>query len=85
MKKHLKHLILALLLSFIPVLVQAQHSGHTAPKTTETSKGTAATYTCPMHPEVRSDKPGKCPKCGMALVKEKAKPAKRKWLKRRPL
>ncbi len=26
-------------------------------------------YTCPMHPEVRSDKPGKCPKCGMDLVK----------------
>ena len=26
-----------------------------------------ATYTCPMHPDVRSDKPGKCPKCGMDL------------------
>lgn len=25
------------------------------------------TYTCPMHPEVKSDKPGKCPKCGMNL------------------
>jgi CopA family copper-resistance protein len=25
-------------------------------------------YTCTMHPEVRSDKPGKCPKCGMNLV-----------------
>lgn len=25
-------------------------------------------YTCPMHPEVRSDKPGNCPKCGMKLV-----------------
>lgn len=27
----------------------------------------AQTYTCPMHPEVRHDKPGSCPKCGMAL------------------
>jgi Cu+-exporting ATPase len=26
-----------------------------------------ATYTCPMHPEVVSDRPGACPKCGMAL------------------
>lgn len=25
-------------------------------------------YTCPMHADVRSDKPGKCPKCGMQLV-----------------
>jgi len=27
----------------------------------------AAAYTCPMHPEVRQDHPGSCPKCGMAL------------------
>lgn len=26
-----------------------------------------ASYTCPMHPEVRSDRPGSCSKCGMAL------------------
>ena len=25
-------------------------------------------YSCPMHPEVQQDKPGKCPKCGMDLV-----------------
>jgi CopA family copper-resistance protein len=30
-------------------------------------------YTCPMHPEVRSDKPSNCPKCGMKLVPEKTK------------
>lgn len=37
-----------------------------------------ARYSCPMHPEVVSGKPGKCPKCGMALrlVKdEDSKPA----------
>jgi hypothetical protein len=28
----------------------------------------AAAYTCPMHPEVRQDQPGDCPKCGMPLV-----------------
>lgn len=27
-------------------------------------------YTCPMHPEVKSDKPGKCSKCGMNLEKK---------------
>lgn len=27
-------------------------------------------YVCPMHPEVTSDQPGKCPKCGMDLVKK---------------
>ncbi len=27
----------------------------------------ATTYSCPMHPEVTSRKPGRCPKCGMTL------------------
>ncbi|MDP3580130.1 copper-translocating P-type ATPase [Methyloversatilis sp.] len=26
-----------------------------------------AVYTCPMHPEIRQDQPGDCPKCGMSL------------------
>lgn len=33
-------------------------------------------YTCPMHPDITSDKPGKCSKCGMDLnlsPKEKMK------------
>ena len=28
----------------------------------------ALDYVCPMDPDVRSDKPGKCPRCGMTLV-----------------
>jgi hypothetical protein len=30
-------------------------------------------YKCPMHADVTSDKPGKCPKCGMALTEVKPK------------
>ena len=32
-------------------------------------------YTCPMHPEVTSDQPGRCPECGMFLVDADAAPA----------
>ncbi|HNE82519.1 MAG TPA: efflux RND transporter periplasmic adaptor subunit [bacterium] len=32
---------------------------------------TGSIYTCPMHPEVTSDKPGDCPKCGMHLELKK--------------
>ncbi len=35
------------------------------------SKMESASYTCSMHPDVTSDKPGKCSKCGMDLVKKK--------------
>lgn len=27
-----------------------------------------AVFTCPMHPEIRANAPGKCPKCGMTLI-----------------
>lgn len=29
-------------------------------------------YVCPMHSDVRRSEPGKCPKCGMTLVKEES-------------
>lgn len=37
-------------------------------ETTDQTKLADATYTCTMHPEVLTDQPGNCPKCGMALV-----------------
>ena len=40
-------------------------------KVLDDSKASTAAYLCPMHPEVTSDKPGSCSKCGMALVKKK--------------
>ncbi|MFZ2648760.1 MAG: heavy metal translocating P-type ATPase [Burkholderiaceae bacterium] len=42
--------------------------GGGAPAAAEIPAQAAATdYTCPMHPEIRQDHPGSCPKCGMAL------------------
>lgn len=35
---------------------------------------TPTQFTCPMHPEIVSDQPGKCPKCGMKLVEKKVNP-----------
>ena len=40
--------------------------------TTKTAIASTVKYTCRMHPEVISDKPGKCPKCGMELVEVKS-------------
>ena len=51
--------IVCLLLLLLPAIAMAQ-----------TSK---TIYTCPMHPEVQQAGPGKCPKCGMALVKKNDK------------
>jgi FtsP/CotA-like multicopper oxidase with cupredoxin domain len=35
-------------------------------------EGVAVVYVCPMHPEVVSEEPGSCPKCGMKLLAEAA-------------
>jgi len=44
------------------------HRGHARPPAPAATPG--AIYTCPMHPEIRQDHPGDCPKCGMALEPE---------------
>jgi Cu+-exporting ATPase len=38
-----------------------------SPAPTPAPAGSRVEYSCPMHPEVVSDHPGACPKCGMAL------------------
>jgi len=50
-----------------------QKSDEMKKKSDEMKTGTAI-YTCPMHPQVQSDKPGKCPICGMTLVPKKEEP-----------
>ena len=44
------------------------HPAKPAVETPTPSSGTI--HTCPMHPEVRQEGPGRCPKCGMALEPE---------------
>jgi hypothetical protein len=51
----------------------AQHT-HEKQDTTLAPDSAKISYTCPMHPEIISDKPGACSRCGMELVKlEKGK------------
>lgn len=47
----------------------AKNSGASS-DTASSVKTTGIIYTCPMHTEVVNDKPGKCPECGMTLVKK---------------
>lgn len=78
----MKKLILYIVLMASSGLAFAQHEGHSMPATKQ-----QVTYTCPMHPEVKQLKPGKCPKCGMALVKKATKsntPVKKKAVKPMP-
>ena len=42
-----------------------------ASATPAANPGATTVYTCPMHAEVTSATPGKCPKCGMTLVPKK--------------
>jgi Cu+-exporting ATPase len=47
---------------------QRYANGSTEPDHGDAPAAAARTiYTCPMHPEIRQDHPGSCPKCGMAL------------------
>ena len=64
MNRYLKYSLLTIVILAIGFAIYYfatkldNHSGH---------EQQAAIYTCPMHPEVISDKPGKCPQCGMDL------------------
>jgi membrane fusion protein, copper/silver efflux system len=61
-----------IIVSFIAATIGGCNSkpqGTTTDKAAAQSAQSADVYTCPMHPSVRSDKPGVCPICHMNLVK----------------
>ncbi len=72
-----KTLLSFLSIAFLSVIVISCGNSETKDKTSETMDTTnmkmeagAVQYTCPMHPEVVTNAPGQCPKCGMDLVKK---------------
>lgn len=82
MKKNLIIILSAFLTTL--TLSCANHSSDPATDGTKTQDQTAketgmndagaaeaAVYTCPMHPEVTSDKEDNCPKCGMKVELKK--------------
>ena len=62
-------IILASFMLLFMALAVAQ-TDNTSPKIQKDATNTGITYTCPMHPEITSDKPGKCHKCEMDLVQK---------------
>src|SRR6187401_3785905 len=80
MRKHIAAIIAsALALSVThPVIAQHSHREHEIEQEHdhEHEHEKRQKYTCQMHPEVITDHPGDCPKCGMKLVpiKQKKRP-----------
>ena len=60
-------LIIAIVLVIVLAAFAAYRHFSNPGQTTSISASGQTLYSCPMHPEVVSDKPGKCPKCGMTL------------------
>jgi len=83
MRKHIAAIIAIALVLSVTHTVIAQHSHHQPgeehPPSVAAASGVAGEqqntqkYTCLMHPEVKTEHPGNCPKCGMKLVPLKGK------------
>jgi hypothetical protein len=69
----MKKAIISTTLTIIFIIALSCNSGSpkAVNKDLKQKEMTEVYYTCPMHPEIHSDKPGTCPKCGMALVEAK--------------
>jgi len=74
--KQLMIIAIAVITSFTAT---AQHEKHLP--SADTTVKQKVKYSCSMHPEITSDKPGKCSKCGMDLTKSKKEKMKMEVMK----
>jgi len=68
----MKGFILLMLLTASSITICAQTTKPIKSRKAASSHA-KVTYSCTMHPEIISDSPGKCSKCGMTLVRKKSK------------
>ena len=62
-----RSLVLALLLALAPALYLLTGEGSVEAAQKNVAQKKEVDYVCPMDPDVKSRKPGKCPRCGMDL------------------
>jgi membrane fusion protein, copper/silver efflux system len=61
-------MIVLLSVMVVALVIVGAACSHPSKESTSANSQTVAYYTCPMHPQIKSDKPGSCSICGMALV-----------------
>jgi Cu(I)/Ag(I) efflux system membrane fusion protein len=67
--KNLFNACVVLIVLFFASCTSSEKPAQSGADTSTQIKAHAA-YTCPMHPEVLSDKPGICPECKMDLIEK---------------
>lgn len=63
----MKAFLTVLFIAIATLVFSSQNSGGSISAQTQRKRPQTTSYSCPMHPDIKSTKPSKCPKCGMAL------------------
>jgi uncharacterized paraquat-inducible protein A len=79
--KYKMKIIKILMMAVLTIMSVSVFAQDTTKQKNKKVKTEMVSYSCPMHPEIISDKPGKCSKCGMDLTKSKKEQMKMEVMK----